>query len=277
MERLSQRASAPCRADAVFTALAVASAIACKVTTSNDSTLDAGSSDAGQTSQDDGACALGAEAQNRLRDAATALTSKDLSCTTDEQCAFASTDCSCCNNFCGGGGYVIAAKDAPAYAALHDDVEAKDCVPWRDHGCPVDPPPPCPPPAEAVVPACFDGGCTFAPPAEWTSFSFDEITPDGGPGEQRTVTPGGQLTITNPSRNATLSAADVADVDRILRSASFRVCVEKGSCLCGSKWLGPNLVLSVLRGADRYTIDASACATTPNGDLGALYTIVHKY
>jgi hypothetical protein len=260
---------------AFFTAVAVASAVACKVTTSNDTTLDAGSSDAGQTSQDNSSCTLGTEAQNRLRDAATALTSKDLSCTTDDDCAFASTSCSCCGG-CGGGGYPIAAKDGPAYRAVVDDVEAKDCAPFRENNCP-NVIPPCPPPAEAVVPACVGGACAFAPPPDWTSFSFEEISPDGGAGEERTVTPGGQLTITNPSRNATLSPADAADVDRILRSSSFRVCVWKGSCLCGSKWLSPNVMLSVLRGADRYTIDASACADTPNGDLGTLYTIVHEY
>lgn len=201
-------------------------------------------------------------------------------CTKDEECTRAYQTCSCCFPPCGG--FAISTASAADFDAARKAIEAKSCAPFQQAACLPGPQGEGRCDNTGAVPICANGGCTLGPPATWTSFSFVALAAEAeaGAGEERKVTPDGHLVVSDPtgeSRAATLSAADLAQADAILRSVSFRLCEEQRSCSCGPMVVKRTAELSVMRGFDEYDSDASACADTPNGDLGTLYTIVHKY
>lgn len=256
----------------VARALGIALVVACKVTTSSGGD-DAGTTGVPQTSVDSSDCRVADDALTKVRSAAETAASGDQSCTADEDCMLASEACTCCTSC--GGGPIIAKRNVPAFTDTVANVEATDCARFQAAGCRPGVVP-CPPPPPGA-PTCVNGVCARGTPAAWTSFAFVELTAESGAGEERKVTPDGRLAVTNPTRQATLSAADFAQADAILRSASFRQCEEQQECFCGPMAITRTTELRVGRGQIEDISDASACATTPDGDLGTLYTIVHKY
>jgi hypothetical protein len=209
-------------------------------------------------------------------------------CATDDDCVLFDNSTTCAKEC----GVVIAATHVAAYAAAIATVNSGICA--NATGCPV------------VytncgangVAACYGGSCTYGLPAAWQSFSVEADV--GGSGSTLpascsgtsctlwTVTPDAKVSVSNGSatvRTATLSSADFATLDGILRSAQLRR-EETGGISC-VLYSGSTHVSESIRRSDLQTgADVSSCvagmltadggATTTN-DYLELYNVLKGY
>jgi hypothetical protein len=209
-------------------------------------------------------------------------------CVTDEDCVLFDNSTKCAREC----GVVIATTHVAAYAAAIATANGGICA--TASGCP------------GLytscgangVAACYSGSCTYGLPAAWQSFSVEADV--GGSGSTLpascsgtsctlwTVTPDAKVSVSNGSttvRTATLSSADFATLDGILRSAQLRREETSGiSCVLYS---GATHVSESIRRSDLQTgADISSCVAgmltadaglTPTNDYLGLYNVLQGY
>jgi hypothetical protein len=213
--------------------------------------------------------------------------SSDLSCQADSECAFVSNSTKC--SF--GCGVLLSQAGAAKLACAIDQANATVCANFIQDGCrPLVPP--CPPPAACGLGACVAGQCQSFPPAAWDSLTVDEHSGNGislpprcSPGGSCslwTVTPDARVVVVNAAgtHTATISPADFATADSILRSEPFRRRVVSAST-CDPPSGGPTIVFEVTRGGSTCLIglDVSGCVLVgPTGnDAQRLFNTVTPY
>ncbi len=210
------------------------------------------------------------------------------SCATDDDCVLFDPSTRCAREC----GVVIAKTHAADYAAAVATVNGGICA--TASGCP-GVSGTC---ATNGAAACYSGACTYGLPAAWQSLAIETDT--GGAGSTLpascsgtsctlwTVTPDAKVTVSDGSttvRSATLSSADFATLDGILRSAQLRR-EQTGAinCILSS---GPTHVSASIRRGDLLSgADVSSCVAgmltddagpTPSNDYRALYDVLKGY
>jgi hypothetical protein len=214
---------------------------------------------------------------------AQAAAAADLHCQDDSDCTFADNSTVCTP----GCGTLLSATGAAALRTAIEEVNTQECGTFAQSGCRVAVPP-CTPPMSA---ACVDGTCAYFPPAAWSVFYLDQAPagwgisspPSCSAGLQCTewkVTPDSQIIVNRSGTrtSATLSAADFATVDGILRSKSFRQNESMGF-QCGSGPSGPTIEFSIERQIGMTSLDASGCVNGgPEGnDAKRLFEVLNQY
>jgi hypothetical protein len=209
-------------------------------------------------------------------------------CTTDDDCVVVSASTACgsaCNQ-------AIGKSHADAFNQAVAKANSQLCA--NVSGCPGETY--C---SKLNTAACYSGSCTIGFPAAWESFALE--SDQGGSGSTLPVTcsgtgctlwlltPDAKVAVSNGGatvRTATLSSADFAVVDQILRSTEFRQSTYYGtSCV---KYDGPQHVSeAVLRGDVLAGADVSSCvagmiigpdaAPTPTNDYLTLYNVLKGY
>ena len=195
-------------------------------------------------------------------------------CTTDDDCVVVD-DSTRCGKSCG---VVIAKSHAASYARAVASADAALCGDVSD----------CPGATGACsaigAAACYGGTCTFGLPAAWQSFVLETDT--GGSGAALpaacsgtsctlwTVTPDAKVSVTDGAstlRSATLSSADFATLDGVLRSAELRQQATSGTT-CPRYEGTEHASESVVRSGIAVGGDVSSCvAGMFVGDAAAAY------
>ncbi len=209
-------------------------------------------------------------------------------CVTDDDCVLFDNSTKCAREC----GVVIATTHVAAYTAAIATANSGICA--NATGCP-DVYTTC---GANGVAACYSGSCTYGLPAAWQSFSVEADV--GGSGSTLpatcsgtsctlwTVTPDAKVSVSNGSatvRTATLSSADFATLDGILRSAQLRR-EETGGIGC-VLYSGPTHASESIRRSDLQTGgDISSCIAgmltpdagpTTTNDYLALYNVLKGY
>ena len=216
-----------------------------------------------------------------------AFTSADLSCATDADCVIASGG-SVCTSDCLN--QVVSVEGAHTIQVAINGVEEGVCADFASQGCVVFQPP-CPSPPRSA--ACLEGACADFPPATWASFAVGErrgaaaaswSTPSkcqaGEACTAWTVTPDGSIEKTESGAvSATsLSSADLATLDGILRSVAFRRLFATGPT-CDPP--PPDVIVSIqLENEYLITgIDVTGCALVgpADNDVMRVYELLHVY
>src|SRR5450432_398427 len=226
----------------------------------------AGSSAGSDASGDAGSCSALSGAAQSVFTAASMAATADLSCTSDSDCTMGPGAVTCIST-CGGPLTTTAGAAVIQKAIDHDNATA--CATYKAMGCPPPVGLPCVAPIAGV--ACVQGTCAIFPPAAWTSFAFDEHPPPGGfstppvcaPGTTCslwTVTPDAKVTVVDPqgTHDATLSTADFATVDGIMRSMAFRTGIVSGFP-CGNSFSSQDVSFDESRGGRLQGQDVTAC------------------
>jgi hypothetical protein len=280
------------RGCAVVMLVAVAATAACSTSSTGAGAAGDGGADAGDAPDamrpfDDPECtSLGGQALSSISTAAAQAAAADTSCTTDADCVWVPYSCNCCAG-CAGSSVVRADHMAPVTAAV-DAANATTCATWASMGCrPVGPHPGCMEKGPWV--ACMSGACAFALPAAWNWFSLEDNANGGALPSQcktgqactaRTVKPDGSISVVNPTHTATLSAADFAIVDGIMRSESFRK-LEAGSCSNTGKsppvWYDESRPSALSPSGSSRGFGVTGCVATAGSDFARLYAVVTSY
>jgi hypothetical protein len=249
---------------------------------------DTGSSD-GSDAGDAGSCADLADAAQSVYSAAVTAASADLGCASDSDCTPGGGFVSCLSGC--GSPLTTTAGEAVIQKAVDLD-NTTTCARYAAMGCPPPEPLPCVYSSFLGV-ACVEGKCAEFPPAAWTSFAFDEqpatsgysIPPMCAAGTTCslwTVTPDAKVAVVDPqgTHDATLSTADFATVDGILRSMAFRQNSNSNSgFMCGVHPSGTQgVAFDQSRGGRIQGVDVTGCVFATSGnDLQTLFDIVKTY
>jgi hypothetical protein len=212
----------------------------------------------------------------------------NLSCETDDECVIVSGG-SVCTHVCRSA--VVSTRGAQTVQAAIDDVESGVCAGFDSEGCTILRSP-CPSPPSGA--ACIDGACTNFPPEAWTSFAMEErrgaatssssTPPRCVAGEDCTawkLTPDGMLEKTEGGMesSASLSPADLAAIDGVLRSIAFRRLFDEGGPTCDPA--PPGVLVSIqLENEYRMTgMPVTGCALVgPDGnDVMGVYELLRSY
>jgi hypothetical protein len=250
-------------------------------------TPDAAACVAPSTVGDAGSCADRTAKAWGLVQAAESQALSDLSCQADSECVFVSNSTNC--SF--GCGVLLSKAGSAKLACAIDQANATVCANFTQDGCrPIVPP--CVAPAACGLGACVTGQCQDFPPAAWDSLTVDEhsgnsisLPPRCSPGGSCslwTVTPDARVVVVNAAgtHTATMSPADFATADSILRSEPFRRRVVSAST-CDPSSGGPTIVFEVTHGGSPCLIglDVSGCVLVgPTGnDAQRLFNTVTPY
>jgi hypothetical protein len=223
------------------------------------------------------------DAESAIAEATAAATSH-LACSTDADCAVGAFSSSC--SF-GCSPPITTRAGATALQETIERLNATTCATFAEKVCP----PPAQPACDSFVPtaACVEGTCTSFPPAAWESFSIEEgndpeslplTCAPGGSCTLWTLTPYAQLTVTDPQgmHQATMSAADFATVDGILRGEKFRQDAVTGfTCPVSSATV--IVMFATTRGGAGNGGDVTGCVLGGPAGTGAvtLYDVMTAY
>jgi hypothetical protein len=215
-----------------------------------------------------------------------AARTNDLSCVTDDDCTYFVESPTCT---AGCGGTLANRAGAAALHAAVSQANASACAGFKDQGCSVLEPP-CAALPGAGLAACIDKTCKSFPPAAWTSFAVEEASSDvvstppscSGVGCRLwTLTPDAKVQVTdaNGVHTATLSAADFATVDGVLRGVAFRQSwFEASSCAAPPGASGTFVAFDVSWGTLTMGQDRTACAAGASAnDSRTLYEVIKTY
>jgi hypothetical protein len=213
----------------------------------------------------------------------------DLRCTADSDCVYLSNDTDCSR----GCGHLANQAGKATIDAAIARANGTACVGFAKDGC-TSYALPCAPPLSAGLTACVSGTCKAFPPAAWTSFAIDENTgttnviatpPSCAPGgacRLWTLTPDAKVNVVDAkgTHTATLSAADFATVDAVLRSESFRGSTQAASsCAAVPSGNATWVSFDVSWGTATIGMDETGCVVTgPAGnDAKKVYDVIKGY
>jgi hypothetical protein len=204
----------------------------------------------------------------------------DLSCQTDDDCVLTSNDTDC-HLACG---ILLNRQGAATLAAAITKINADICSAFVSMKCQRIAPPCVPFPSGDGV-ACVSGLCTGFFPAAWKSLAIERHAASTSPPRCEagsdctswTVSPGGTVarSAAGQKSSLTLSPADLAAVDGILRSMAFREKQLTGfTC---SPPVARRITVDIERAGGTTTMDATSCVDGSDPDVSRLYQTVTAY
>jgi hypothetical protein len=230
---------------------------------------------------------LSSQAENALA-TASASAETDRSCSTDDDCLLLQGDPASCVPGCGqivntaGAALVQSAASSASVMTL--------CAQFSAQGCQV-----AQPPCAFAGPAaqCVAGACTAGYPAAWSTLAVESDTSGASLGFPLqcegtsctlwTVTPDATVTTQEPSgatKTATLTSADFATLDGILRDTTFRQAQLTQQLGCDAAVGSQHVTVEIDRpDAGGSTEDVSGCITGgPSGnDWDQIYDVLQNY
>jgi hypothetical protein len=253
---------------------------------------DGSGGDGGAGGGSDGSSALSCDTLSNHAEAAlgaaSASAETDLSCSTDSDCTLLQDDPASCIPGCGQ--IVNSAGAALIESAASSASVTSICTQFAAQGCQVVELP-CP----LVGPAaqCVAGACKPGYPAAWTTLALESDT--GGTGEALpvrcdgtactlwTVTPDATVTTLEPSgatKTATLSSADFATVDGILRDGTFRQDQLTDQFGCSAAVGAQHVTVGVDRpdgGATGEDVSGCISGGPSDNDWKQIYDVLQRY
>jgi len=200
----------------------------------------------------------------------------DPSCAVDSDCVVVDAEPRCVESC--GDPTLVSQAGAAALASALATVNATICT----SACPVGSALPCvaPDPASKGGPSCVNGTCAYYPVSAWLSVTLLEA--DSDPPTSCTtntscttwvITPDGEIAVNGVTTS--LSAADFATVDGLLRSAPLRTSPPVCPSVSGADHIG----FSITRpDGSSFSEDAIGCIqSTSANDLKTIYELAKSY
>lgn len=244
-----------------------------------DSGAPAAEMDASSSAGSDASCQLISQSARDVLTPVILSAEKAPSCTSDDNCSWISDD-SDCTASCGA---LVNLKGAAAIASAVEQVNRDVCPNFTQAGCQLVHPPCI---AFPSLSACIAGICVNFPPARWKSLVIDRyvgggvrVPADCSVGSDCTVwtvTPDGAVAklVAGAPSVATLSPADLAVVDGLLRSEEFRR-KEMSGFPCPEE--PQHVSLQTTRDMSTSGQNIEGCLNGRDADLTTLYRIVSGY